>query len=505
MGDRSSRGKPTAASSSLPTDVAAMAAKRVGLASLTYALSYLVFEILYSVLRPPYEELYGTAFHSLAVIAITSGIGLFWYSRRSSNPGLVLKLGLVFVVFSSLLIALGETKIPFTPDDIIRGHSAIAVWIAAYSLLAPAPFRQQLAAAVAAALMAPLGMAISVFVFGNPNPLPVQWITYAAGPLLTSGITAFASRWVYRLGMELKAARELGSYALTEPLGHGAMGQVWRAKHRFLAREAAVKLIAPNPALDRSQQEARFTREARAISQLENPHTVAIYDFGLSPEGQLYFAMELIRGLNLDQFVRRFGPMPPSRVVHILLGVLDSLEEAHAAGLTHRDIKPSNILLGRLGLEHDFVKVVDFGLVKSAVPDEGLLTRDHQAIGTPAFISPEMAKGETENVDGRADLYSLACVADWLLTGRTLFDVKNPLALLMKHASEDPAPMAERSELPVPAALETLLRRCLAKDPATRPQSCAEFRDELRKLGLETWSATEARAWWRTHLPQLAG
>jgi serine/threonine-protein kinase len=476
----------------------------VGLAGLLYAVSYLSFDLLFSYLRMPFAREYAYTFYPTMVCAVGSGLGLYWLSRKPNlDARLVLRLGLWFEVLASFLIAIAETKVPLEPHDLLRGHSAIAMWIPTYGLLAPSPFRTTLAVSFAAAAMAPLGMAVNV-ALGNTVPNAGQWVTYAAGPLIMAGVTAFASRWVYRLSQELRAAREMGGYELLGHLGKGAMGEVWHAKHRFLAREAAVKLIAPNPHGDRTMQEARFTREARAISRLESPHTVSIYDFGSTPEGRLYFAMELIRGVNLDQYVKRFGPMPPERVRHVLLGVLNSLEEAHGAGLTHRDIKPSNILLGRLGLEHDFVKVVDFGLVKSIAAGDGQLTADQQAIGTPAFMAPEIARGESEGVDGRADLYSLACVADWLLTGVPLFDAKTPVALLLKHANETPRRMVERSEAMVPEEFEDLLRRCLAKQASERPADCATLRQELLELPMREWTQAKSREWWRTHLPELA-
>lgn len=290
---------------------------------------------------------------------------------------------------------------------------------------------------------------------------------------------------------------------MIEKLGQGGMGEVWRASHRYLAREAAVKLISSRAIGGAEQQRRRFEREARVISQLECPNTVGLYDFGVSASGQLYFAMELIRGLDLEKLVNRFGPQPAARVRHILMGVLDSLEEAHQLGLIHRDIKPSNILLARLGLQHDFVKVVDFGLARvvEAEGDETLST-EHTVMGTPAFMAPEMARGETDKQDGRSDLYSLACVADWLLTGQHVFTGSTPMAVLLRHASEAPPRLRERTEMPVPDGLEELLLRCLSKEPAERPASAAEFRKELAALDFGVWSEVDAIRWWKINLPQ---
>jgi serine/threonine-protein kinase len=307
------------------------------------------------------------------------------------------------------------------------------------------------------------------------------------------------------MGLELEQVKNLGSYQLLEPLGQGGMGEVWRAKHRYLAREAAVKLIGTKGKQTEAMQK-RFEREAQATARLESPHTVSIFDFGSTPEGQLYFAMELIRGLNLHQLVQRYGPQPAGRVRNILVAVLRSLEEAHAAGLVHRDIKPSNILLGRLGVEHDFVKVVDFGLVKVAA-EEGLtqLTLDQQALGTPSFMAPELAGGEEEQVDGRADLYALGCVGYWLLTGRNVFEGPTPMAILLKHLQEPVTAPSAVTELRVDRDLERMVLWCLEKDPEKRPRGARELRLALEALRMEgEWDAERAADWWRTNLPALA-
>ena len=282
------------------------------------------------------------------------------------------------------------------------------------------------------------------------------------------------------------------------------MGEVWKARHRFLARDAAVKLIHQKHS-DTPTQLKRFEREARIIAKLECPHTVSIFDFGSTPAGELYFAMELIRGLNLDQLVHRFGPQSASRVKHIWTGVLKSLAEAHNANLTHRDIKPSNILLSRLGLEHDFVKVVDFGLAKAHSQEEQTqLTMDQTTVGTPAYMAPELAEGNHAKVDGRADLYALGCVVYFLLTGKTVFEAPTPMALILKHIQEPVVRPSERCELEIPAELEELVLWCLEKDPGKRPQSAQVLLAKVQALSVEPWDAENQERWWQTHLPSYA-
>jgi serine/threonine-protein kinase len=227
---------------------------------------------------------------------------------------------------------------------------------------------------------------------------------------LIVAVATVVSYVVVGLGREVAKAREMGSYQLGDLLGRGGMGEVYKATHRMLARPAAIKLIRPEmvgPAGSNAGQSAltRFKREAMSAASLQSPHTVSLYDFGVTADGTFYFAMELLEGMDLETLVRTHGPQPAARVVHILRQVCESLEEAHAAGLVHRDIKPANIHLGRLGLRHDFAKVLDFGLVKRRIETDVTLTQVTGAgviSGTPAYMAPETALGD--EVDGRADL-----------------------------------------------------------------------------------------------------
>lgn len=285
------------------------------------------------------------------------------------------------------------------------------------------------------------------------------------------------------------------------------MGEVWRARHRMLARDAAIKLVRSDLTMKDSGQEPeitrrRFEREARAIASLQSPHTVYVYDFGISQDGSFYYAMELLDGISLEMLVDKFGPQPASRVVHILRQVCESLEEAHRQGLIHRDIKPSNILICTVGIEYDFTKVLDFGLVKNVSPQASMhLTMEGTAAGTPAYMAPEVAMGE-DVLDGRVDLYGLGCVAYFLLTGSPVFEEKTATATALAHVQKTPVPPSERSELPIPAELEALVLRCLAKRPEERPQSGMELSRLLSGAGVPAWTQDEAAEWWQTYLPE---
>jgi serine/threonine protein kinase len=247
---------------------------------------------------------------------------------------------------------------------------------------------------------------------------------------------------------------------------------------------------------------ARFRREANAAAKLRSPHTVELYDFGETEDGTLYFVMELLEGMDLETLVSREGPLPQKRVIHILRQACESLEEAHATGLVHRDIKPANIHVGKVGLRHDFVKVLDFGLVKSVstpVGQDSMATAAGFTPGTPAYMAPELAMGEP--CDGRADLYALGCVAFYLLTGRLVFEATSGFQMIAKHVQEPPVPPSERTELDVSPELDRAVLACLAKSPDDRPQSATELDRMLSEIEVEPWSEEEATRWWRTHQP----
>ena len=274
----------------------------------------------------------------------------------------------------------------------------------------------------------------------------------------------------------------------------------------MLARPAAIKLIRP-PADGRGvtdELQRRFEQEAQAIARLRSPHTVELFDFGVADNGAFYYVMELLEGLDTDALVRRFGPLPPARTIHVLRQVCHSLAEAQACGLVHRDIKPANIFLCRYGEDHDFVKVLDFGLVKTLDtrverPAAGL-TAENVVQGTPAFIAPEQALGGSD-VDSRADIYATGCVAYWLLTGQHVFTADTPMGIIMHHAHSRPRPPSARTDHPVPAPLERLILACLEKAPADRPQTARELSLSLAQMEDGGWTETDARDWWATHGP----
>jgi serine/threonine-protein kinase len=329
---------------------------------------------------------------------------------------------------------------------------------------------------------------------------------FIAQLFLPTGVALFValigSRIVYRLSLDAGKAREMGSYRLVNLIGRGGMGEVWRAEHRMLARPAAIKLIRPDGAGGREAL-ARFEREAQATATLRSPHTVQLYDFGLTEEGAFYSVMELLDGFPLDDLVDQWGPLPPARTVHVLLGVCRSLREAHALGLVHRDIKPGNVFLCRSGTDVDHVKVLDFGLVKETTRADSSLTQTGFITGTPGFMAPEMALGRKE-IDGRADLYSLGCVGFYLLTGETVFEKRTPIEVLMDHAKTPPPRPSQKANIAIPEDLEDLLMDCLAKEPNERPESAHELERRLWGLQLrDYWTPAMAERWWAEHASAL--
>jgi serine/threonine-protein kinase len=288
------------------------------------------------------------------------------------------------------------------------------------------------------------------------------------------------------------------------------MGEVWRGRHQLLARPAAIKLIRSD-ALETDPARAavlreRFEREAQATARLASPHTIDLYDFGISGDGTFYYVMELVSGIDLEQLVRRFGPLPPGRVVHLLKQACDSLEEAHRAGLVHRDIKPANLLVGPRGRHADFLRVLDFGLVKTETkPDAGevKLSIENVVQGTPAYLSPEAVTGDVE-VGPYSDIYALGCVAYWLLTGKPVFDEDTPMGVAVAHATRSPPPLDAHAPTasPVPDALAAVVMDCLAKDPAHRPGGAMELYRRLEACpGVSPWTPEAAFEWWQSHEP----
>jgi serine/threonine-protein kinase len=311
-------------------------------------------------------------------------------------------------------------------------------------------------------------------------------------------ISVLGSYTVNALRVEAFEARRLGQYQLGDRIGAGGMGEVYLAEHQLLKRPCAIKLIHPDDASDPTAL-ARFAREVRTTARLSHPNTIEIYDYGRTEDGMFYYVMEYLRGLSLADLVERHGPLPPGRVIYLLRQACRALSEAHAAGLIHRDLKPANIFAAERGGEHDFVKLLDFGLVKPLAPghDDATLSREGSIAGSPLFMSPEQTLGEP--TDFRSDIYSLGAVVYFLLTGLPPFPGESANRVMIAHA-RDPVPPLTRHRPETPADLEGVVLRCLAKRPADRYPDAESLDQALASCAdAGAWSAHQAALWWREH------
>ena len=495
----------------LPEDLLREASQRLAIVAMVWAGLFAIGILMNDVIAPfvdlPMRDLipWGRPGDVVAILSITVSLGLAWHvSRRTCNPRQALDLALVYEVF--LALGLGILN-QWEPHRVLAGRlSWICVLVLLFAMIVPNTPRKTLIASLIAASMDPVGLFVA-----HARGLAVPTFSVILWNYLPNYICALLAvippKIMTRLGRHVQRARELGSYRLVQLIGTGGMGEVWRATHRMLARPAAIKLIKPEILGSSGQRETagvveRFRREAEAASSLESPHTIRLYDFGETGAGTFYFVMELLDGLDLETLVRRHGPLPPERVVHVLRQSCHSLAEAHDRGLVHRDVKPANIYLCRLGRDYDFVKVLDFGLVKYG-RDESILDTIKETseltTGTPAYMAPEMANGDP--VDRRTDLYALGCVAYWLLTGELVFQADSALRMLIQHIQAEPMPPSRRTGRAVPPALERLIMRCLEKDPARRPATADEVIAELDRMQLQPeWDQRRAREWWESNM-----
>jgi hypothetical protein len=465
-----------------------------------------------------FKSQYPLAWQALAVLAYLGGVTALLHSSvaLSGRQLRVLEVvTVVVIIFEQLFFQLVEISAMLRVEELIeaafrlnRSLMGYIFIILLYGMLIPNSWRRA-ASVVGPIALCPLLVRVILLVRFPELKELVNWET-ATFSLLIMAAAATASVYGSHVVSTLRAqafeAKLLGQYQLVEKLGSGGMGEVWRAKHRMLARPAAIKLIRPEVLgmEDRSMADLalrRFEREAQATAALTSPHSVMIYDFGISDEGTFYYVMELLDGLDLDSLVVRFGPTPASRALRFLEQACSSLSDAHHQGLIHRDIKPANLFTCRMGQRFDFIKVLDFGLVKTEGPTdgEGQLTQVGVTTGTPAFMAPEQALGQA--VDARTDVYALGCVGYWLLTGQLVFDSNNPTAMVLDHVKSSPTLPSQRIEGGVPEDLEAVIMACLEKDPDRRPGSAQELSDQLEGCGdWGAWTNDQAEHWWKMKL-----
>jgi serine/threonine-protein kinase len=305
-------------------------------------------------------------------------------------------------------------------------------------------------------------------------------------------LATVGSNTIYGLRRQVSEVMQLGQYTLDRKIGEGGNGAVYRARHALLRRPTAIKLLLP----DRVGADTldRFEREVQHMSTLTHPSTVAVFDYGRSPDGVFYYAMEYLGGIDLEHLVQTYGPQPSGRVVQILTQVCGALHEAHTAQLIHRDIKPANIILCERGTVLDVAKVVDFGLVTEIARDDAASSQI--VLGTPAYVAPE-AVTDPEHITHAVDLYALGAVGYFLVAGRRLFEGKTAVELCIQHVTQVPRRPSEVAAIAIAPALEDILMKCLAKRPSERYPTAAALADALEALPpAADWSKADATAWW---------
>jgi serine/threonine protein kinase len=507
---------PARSARAIPEDLLREASKRLALICLIGAALWIVATVLWHLTWEPlhpgmkWPGIKGPEW--LAYAAGLASFGLWYFIRRSDRPPeFFLKVGLWHLILTCFEVSIVmHWGLPSTEPLTVQ-VSWVGVVVLLFAAVLPVNPKHMLIAGLIGVSMNPLAMLLThVHGLGSSDAGRAAILMHYPDFLIAL-MSYFVSGVVTRLGRQVSKAREMGSYQLGNLIKRGGMGEIYEARHRMLARPAAIKLIRAEMLSAKDGESAdlaikRFHREAEAAANLRSPHTVELFDFGVTEDHTLYFVMELLEGVDLETLVKQNGPLPPRRVVHILRQACESLAEAHERGLVHRDIKPANIHLGKAGVRYDFVKVLDFGLVKSVhqmETEDSLATAVGRTPGTPAYMAPEMSLGET--VDARSDVYALGCVGYYLLSGQLVFDATSAFQMVAKHLRNDPVPPSMRSRVEIPQAIEAVILKCLSKTPADRYQSVIELSAALSRAleatRLKPWTDEEALASWRSRQP----
>jgi serine/threonine-protein kinase len=435
-------------------------------------------------------------------ITAVSG-ALSWAAKRDSiSDDQLERLSLATVPMLALALAIMHAVLELMGYGHVTAFGPFVLPLLMFPVLVPTATRRVALTSAIGTGFVWIGLLIGNALVPQVPMEPATYLDVTIPCFISGALATLTARFVSRLRFEAAGAAHLGPYELDKKLGEGGMGEVWLARHRLLKRRAAVKLIRPRYLDSSSRDEAvrRFHREAMATAALESPHTVRLFDFGVIDDETFFYVMEFLEGLDLSELVKVDGPQPPARVIEIMVQACESLAEAHARGLVHRDIKPANVMICRQGLRDDVVKVLDFGVVTlrpELIGDpESALTDVGAVIGTPAFMAPEAV---TQDNDPRSDVYSLGCVAYWLLTGRKVFDYASPVLQAAAHQEEPPTPPSAHSD-GVPRDLEAVVMDCLRKDPDQRPQGAATLARRLADCADHgTWDRDRSHAWWSRH------
>ncbi len=430
-----------------------------------------------------------------------TGIGLAAFAVARSRGTTARTLDLVeAVVFpaASLLVSLAAIPVGGLTSPLALGVAMVTLARA----IVPAPWRRALPIALASALAFPGAMALASTgpVVAAQLRSPAVWTFALTSAFLVLGacVAAAGSHLLWSARRELREARRLGAYRLVTRIGAGGMGDVWLARQMPLDRPVALKLLKKR-VLDEPGAVRRFKREALAASRLSHPNTIRVFDFGASDDGVLYLAMELLDGLDVEALVARIGRLPPERVVHLGRQTCASLAEAHAQGIVHCDVKPANVFVAHVGDDLDFVKVLDFGLAR-VLAGPGATTVASGIRGTPAFMAPEVVRGERPGPD--SDVYAMGALLYFMTTAATVFEGKTFTHLVTAQLEQEPVPPSKRLGAPLPDDFEAVIMRCLAKDRGSRYANAKELEEALAACSVaNAWSPADARGAWELVRP----
>jgi eukaryotic-like serine/threonine-protein kinase len=514
--------------SAVPLDAEAtrqLARRRIGYFSAVFLLLSIAFYVRNAVAIAVLEHVWPPIGHPaflLHTAAITLHAAEWLVCRRVElSLGLLLWLDAIgltgaMALYGAVVIAESSTlehavAVQSAGAEVLLVAVIMLALMLTHAIIVPLDVRRMFWVSATTALIA-IASAYLVAIVGLPAELqqakpwlPVNQVLFVGMWALAGvSVSTIAARVIHGLQQRVRDANEIGQYTLEERIGEGGMGVVYLARHALLRRPTAIKLLPAHRAGEHAVR--RFEQEVRLTSSLTHPNTIAIYDFGRTPDGVFYYAMEYLDGVTLEQLVTFDGPQPPARVIQILGQVCGALGEAHEGGLIHRDIKPANVMLCVRGRMPDQVKVLDFGLVKEHAAEISLgLSMDGALLGTPAYLAPE-AISNSSRADARSDLYALGAVGYWLLVGKSVFAGETVLEICAHHLHSTPVPPSERSTRPIPQALDELILRCLMKDPERRPASALELSRLLHGVaGAGVWEREQAERWWKERAPAVIG
>ena len=425
----------------------------------------------------------GAALPAVVIRSVTGAtlIGIGVLGRKFGPVSVIIRDGLMAAFMSTLALGLGAlTAYSGSLGTIHMMGCVIVMTVPAFLDL---PWNKTVRFVASTLLSFALSFFVSLYAYDRFTAFRSSdsaQVAFGFGLLLIStmgAVSVAGGHLNHRLRQQVYESRSIGRYQLKKLIGKGGMGEVWAAFHRGLRRDVALKVLRQ---VD-DQSAARFEREVEALAELRHPNTVRVFDYGVTDDGLLYYAMELLDGVTLGTLVKEQGPVQPQRVIRLMMQVARALGEAHEKGMVHRDLKPDNLVVAAAGGEVDFVKVIDFGIVQlRGQEDSEGLTLEGYVVGTPNFMAPELVAGS--EADARSDVYSMGAVAYFLLTGQTLFHAKGVTAQLTAHVTERVTPPSQRVDVPLPPGLEAVVMACLSKQPAERPPNGTALANRLLAL-----------------------